>query len=139
MGQSQHIDTILTRNKAARMATILVVDDDYGTAELLEVVLIQGGHDVLLAAGGKRALEMLKTEQPDLMFLDYLMPDMDGAAVLVAMAESPSLQRIPVVLMSSEPEAKVVERCRGHVAFMRKPLRLDHIRAFVERLGTFSM
>ena len=121
------------------MATVLVVDDDYGTAELLEVVLIQGGHDVLVAASGKRALDLLKTEQPDLMFLDYLMPDMDGAAVLANMAASPALQRIPVVLMSSEPEAKVIERCRGHVAFMRKPLQLDHIRAFVERLGMSSM
>ena len=116
------------------MALVLVVDDEFGITELFDAILTDEGHRVLTAMNGKRGLEMLAQERPDLVFTDYMMPVMDGAALLSAIAADPGLQGIPVVVMSSMPEATVAERCSGHVAFMRKPFRLTQLTDLAGRL-----
>jgi RecA/RadA recombinase len=52
------------------MATVLVVEDEFGIADLIEAVLEDEGHRILMAANGKQGLEMLAQERPDLVFLD---------------------------------------------------------------------
>ena len=116
------------------MATVLVVDDEFGIAELFDAILTDEGYRVLTAINGRHGLEMLAQERPDLMFLDYMMPVMDGAALLRAMAADPMLHAIPVVVMSSMPEASVAERCSGYAAFLRKPFKLSEVVALTERL-----
>ena len=101
------------------MAVVLVVDDEFGVANLLEDVLQDEGHRVLTASNGRQALERMAAEKPDLIFTDYMMPVMDGAAMLSAMAANPDWKDIPVVLMSSLPEAAVAERCDGYTVFLR--------------------
>ena len=116
------------------MATVLVVDDEFGIAELFDAILTDEGYRVLTAINGRHGLEMLAQERPDLMFLDYMMPVMDGAAMLRAMAADPMLHSIPVVVMSSLREAAVAERCSGYAAFLRKPFKLADVVALAERL-----
>ncbi len=116
------------------METVLVVDDEFGIAELIDAVLADEGHRVLIAMNGRQGLEVLAKEHPGLVFLDYMMPVMDGAAMLRGMAANPSLDGIPVVLMSSVPEATVAERCSGYAAFLRKPFRIAEVVALTERL-----
>ena len=106
------------------MAVVLVVDDEFGVANLLEDVLQDEGHRVLTASNGRQALERMAVERPDLIFTDYMMPEMDGAAMLSAIAADPDLASIPIVLMSSLPEVAVAERCNGYAAFLRKPFRI---------------
>lgn len=119
------------------MATVLVVDDEFGIAELFDAVLTDEGHRVLTAMNGRHGLELLAREQPDLMFLDYMMPVMDGAAMLRAMATDPALPPIPVVMMSSMLEATVAERCSGYATFLRKPFKIAQVVVLAERmLGT---
>ncbi len=116
------------------MALMLVVEDEFGITELLDAVLTDEGHRVLTATNGKQGLEMLAAERPDLVFTDYMMPVMDGAAMLGAMAADPTLRGIPVVMMSSMREVAVAERCAGYVTFMRKPFRLTELLDVVERV-----
>ena len=116
------------------MALVLVVDDEFGITELFDAVLTDEGHRVLTAMNGRQGLEMLAQERPDLVFTDYMMPVMDGAALLSAIAADPGLRGIPVVMMSSMPEATVAERCSGYVTFMRKPFRLTQLTDLAERL-----
>lgn len=116
------------------MGVVLVVDDEPGIAELIRDVLADEGHQVLTAANGSRGLEALGREAADLVFLDYMMPVLDGAGMLRGMAERPQLLAIPVVMMSSMPEPVIRDRCRGHVAFLRKPFRIAEIVAMTERL-----
>ena len=89
---------------------------------------------MLSASNGRQALERMAVTQPDLVFLDYMMPRLDGAGVLRAMAEDPSLQGVPVVMMSSMPEATVAERCKGYAVFMRKPFRVAELVRLTGRL-----
>jgi len=118
------------------MATVLVVEDEFGIADLIEAVLEDEGYRVLIAANGKQGLEMLAEERADLILLDYMMPVMDGAALLRSIAADPSLHDIPVVVMSSLPEATVAERCVGYTAFMRKPFKITDVVRLAERLIT---
>jgi CheY-like chemotaxis protein len=116
------------------VAVVLVVDDEFGVASLLEDVLQDEGHRVQTASNGRQGLERMIVEKPDLVFTDFMMPVMDGAAMLSAMAANADLKGIPVVLMSSLPEAAVAERCNGYASFLRKPFRIFDIPEIVRAL-----
>ena len=76
------------------MATVLVVDDEFGVAELFDAVLTDEGHRVLTAMNGRDGMAVLATERADLIFLDFMMPVMDGAAMLGALSTDPNLRRL---------------------------------------------
>lgn len=116
------------------MATVLVVDDEFGVAEVLQAILEDEGHRVVTAIHGRAALERMAEERPHLILSDYMMPVMDGAALLAAVAGHPRLSGIPVVLMSSLPEPSIAAHAPGYAAFVRKPFRVDEVLAVVERL-----
>ena len=106
------------------MSLVLVVDDEFGILRLLEDVLTDEGHDVLVAVNGKQALERAAEKRPDMVLTDYMMPVMDGAELIKALAVDPVLAGVPVVMMSSLPEAVVAERCPSYTAFVRKPFKI---------------
>jgi CheY-like chemotaxis protein len=113
---------------------VLVVDDEFGIAELIDAVLTEEGYRVLTAMNGRQGLATMAKEHPDLVFLDYMMPVMDGADVLRAMARDPTIDGVPVVLMSSMPEALVAERCAGYAVFMRKPFKIAEVMTLAQKL-----
>ena len=119
------------------MRTVLVVDDEFGTVEVLVAALEDAGFRVLTAPNGRRALERLEENKPDLVISDFMMPLMDGAAMVVAMRANPSFRDIPVVMMSAAPEAALRKHLDGYVAFLRKPFRipslLEIVRSVFER------
>ena len=116
------------------MATVLVVDDEFGIAELFEAILTDEGHRVLTAVNGKHGLEVLAQEPADLIFLDYMMPVMNGAAMLAALSADPTSRRVPVIMMSAVLEARGAERCPGYSAFLHKPFRIGQVVALTNRL-----
>ena len=106
------------------MAVILVVDDEIGIANLLTDVLSDEGHRVLVAVNGREALKRAEEERPDLVITDYMMPVMDGAQLIKAMADQPDLREVPVFLMSSAPEPAIQDKCSGYARYVRKPFRI---------------
>lgn len=119
------------------MRTVLVVDDEFGTVEVLVAALEDTGYRVLTAPNGRRALERLEENKPDLVISDFMMPLMDGAAMVAAMRANPSFRDIPVVMMSAAPEAALRKHLDGYEAFLRKPFRipalLEIVRSVLER------
>jgi len=113
--------------------TVLVVDDEYGTVEVLVAALEDAGYRVLTAANGRRALERLEENKPDLVVSDFMMPLMDGAALVEAMRSNPEYRDIPVIMMSAAPESALRKRLDGYVAFLRKPFRAS---ALLERIDS---
>jgi CheY-like chemotaxis protein len=78
-------------------------------------------------------LELLGKRQPDLVLLDFMMPIMDGPAMLKAMNEDPVYRHVPAVVMSSLPESAVAEAARGmYAAFLRKPFKLAAVMNIVK-------
>jgi CheY-like chemotaxis protein len=116
------------------MATVLVIDDEFGIVDVLETILTEEGYRVLTACNGKQGLVRLSEEKPDVILLDLMMPILSGGGMLRAMASQPTHQRIPVIMMSGLSEESVAERCKGYAAFLHKPFRAAAVLSTVARV-----
>jgi adenylate cyclase len=115
--------------------TILVVDDIPENVRLLEAVLIPRGYQVLTATSGEQALELLKTEEPDLVLLDVVMPGLDGYAVCRHLRENEETAMLPVIMVTSSigPEkTKAIEA--GADDFIPKPFNHGELLTRVKSL-----
>ena len=83
---------------AVTSGTVLIIDDDQATRDLLERDFFGQGYEVLHAAGGREGLRIAKAARPDVITLDIIMPDLDGWSVLKALKDDPELCEIPVIL-----------------------------------------
>lgn len=119
------------------MAGVLIVEDDEPTREVLADLLTDAGYAVLTAPNGKPALERLRTHPMGLVvLLDLMMPEMDGYALLQAVAADSSLAtRHAYILMSATIKTlplRVVELLRQlHLSSLQKPLDIDEVLAVV--------
>jgi CheY-like chemotaxis protein len=116
------------------MATVLVVDDEFGIVDVLETILTDEGYRIITASNGRQGLVRLAEEKPDVILLDFMMPILGGAEMLREMAAVPAHQRIPVIIMSSLGEQAVAERCKGYAAFLHKPFRAAAVLSTVARV-----
>lgn len=109
----------------SELTTVLIVEDEFAIAELLEMALADEGYRVLTAGNGRQGLQRLaEGPRPDLIISDYMMPILDGADMLRTMRETQLQRDIPCIVMSSIPEANVQKRLGDYAAFVRKPFQL---------------
>ncbi len=105
------------------MAIILVVDDEPDIRNLARLLLSAAGHEVRLASDGAEALVSIDKERPDVILLDVSMPVMDGFQVLGKLRADPETAGIPVVLVTTLPQAKgeYAGRELGVTHYLTKP------------------
>ncbi len=121
------------------MALVLVVDDEFAIAELLGAMIEDEGHEAVIAHSGMMALTVLDARVPDVVFTDTKMPVMNGPALVRAMLADARLSRVPVVAMSSLPQAEVGPDYPGYMAFLAKPFRIiDVVRTLKQVLASQS-
>ncbi|GGJ89309.1 response regulator [Pseudomonas matsuisoli] len=82
------------------MTTILIVDDEYLIADILGYALEDEGYMVAKASNGRKGLEVLDRERPELVITDFMMPVMDGLEFARAIRARPQLANLPIILMS---------------------------------------
>src|SRR5579862_9799258 len=116
------------------MKTIVIVDDEFGLADVLDATLYDAGYRVFTASNGAQGLEVIAEHPPDLVILDYMMPLLDGPATLRAMRGDPRWAATPVVMVSAMPESAVRARCPGYSAFLRKPFPFEALLAVLARI-----
>ena len=124
------------RNGMPTEAHILVVDDSATIRAVLGKMLSQDGHVVLKAADGEAALAMARAELPDLIFLDIVMPGMNGFSVLRALRRDPLTHDIPIVMISGNLQATeqfYVQRF-GADDFMKKPFGRGEVFVRIQHL-----
>ena len=80
---------------------ILIVDDDPDLVEAVSSILESKGYDVVAAYGGVEGLEKARTERPDLIVLDVMMPDKDGYQVCKELKADPECRSIPILLLTA--------------------------------------
>jgi putative two-component system response regulator len=118
------------------MGTVLVVDDLAANARLLESLLAPDGHTLRTAGNGAEALRMVRSEHPDLVLMDVMMPHVDGLEACQAIKQDPSTCLIPVVLVTSLDDS--ASRIRGIEAgaddFVSKPFNAPELLARVRSL-----
>ena len=83
------------------MAKILIVDDDPDLVEAVSIILESKGYEVAAAYDGEEGLQKVKTERPDLIVLDVMMPGKDGYTVCKELKGDPASASIPVLLLTA--------------------------------------
>ncbi len=118
------------------MTKVLVVDDEAPIRLLCRVNLEAEGMDVLEASNGEAGLELARTERPDLILLDVMMPAMDGWQVAEQLIEDGVTSHIPIVFLTARAELR--DRARGlelgGVEYITKPFNPLDLAAVVTRL-----
>jgi two-component system response regulator VicR len=116
---------------------ILCIEDEPQMIDLIRLILETGGYQVVAAQGGEEGLEMMRSEQPDLILLDIMMPEMDGGDVYHRMQQEPALIQIPVIVVTAKaaPIDKVLWMNVAQVDdYVTKPFGPDDLLTSVERV-----
>lgn len=123
------------------MAKILVVDDDPDQVESITVMLESRNYEVVAAYGGVEGLEKVKSENPDAVILDVMMPDKDGYHVCSELKSDPAYRDIPILLLtavvSNIPTTTYTHRMGMETEaddYVDKPVEVEEIVSRVERL-----
>lgn len=88
---------------------ILIIDDDQLTSTTWALGLKSAGYDVINATNGQDGINQAKSQKPDLILLDQIMPDMLGNAVLGTLKQDPETTSIPVMLISNYNENEMMK------------------------------
>jgi DNA-binding response OmpR family regulator len=118
---------------------ILIVDDDLDTLRLAGLMLQKQGFAIAAAGNGRQALLMAKSEQPDLILLDMMMPDMDGVEVTRRLRADEETRDIPIIMFTAKTQ--VQDKLQGFEAgvddYLTKPTQprelLAHVKAVLAR------
>ncbi len=117
-----------------RPARVLIVEDDDGIRDLVDLVLSSAGYEILTASDGAAALQVIGTVRPDLVLLDMRMPVMDGWTFARELRARHG-HRIPVVVVTAAEDVRLRAREVDADAWLGKPFDVDTLLATVGRLA----
>jgi DNA-binding response OmpR family regulator len=108
---------------------VLVVDDEPDIVEIVKTNLEGAGFDIVVAYNGSEALARVRSDSPDLVILDVLMPEMDGWDVLRAIELDPEIAGLPVIMLTSKTEDADILRglVEGAVEYFTKPFYPENL------------
>lgn len=112
--------------------SIMVVDDDDDVRRMLCVILEGEGYNTVAAADGVEALERMRVDPPSLVFVDLMMPRMDGAHLIRSMNGDAGLSHIPIAIMSGQTTAPADAVALAKARLM-KPVELEDVLSLASR------
>jgi DNA-binding response OmpR family regulator len=86
------------------VARILAVDDSPTILEMIKAILVAGGYEVITAADGQEALNMARSEKPELILLDVMLPKLDGYRVCRLLKFDQNYKHIPIIMLTAKTE-----------------------------------
>lgn len=118
------------------MVRILLVEDEASLRRLIEYALQTRGYEVVVAADGRQGLDKARSESPDLILLDMVMPEMGGMEVLSALKKDARLKDIPVLIVTASAQKGDAEKAMGMGAagYLIKPFHVPTLYDRVEEL-----
>ena len=122
---------------AIRAFTVMVIDDSKTIRRSAETLLRKEGFDVVMAVDGFEALSKIADHEPDLIFLDVMMPRLDGYQTCALIKHHRVFRHTPVVMLSSKDG--LFDRARGRVVgsdhFITKPFTREELLAVIQHYG----
>ncbi len=122
-------DLQMPQSDAAPRLKVLVIDDSQTIRRSAETLLSAAGYAVVTAADGYEALAQVADENPDLIFIDIMMPRLDGFQACALIKRNPRYAATPVVMLSSKDG--LFDRARGRLAgadeYLTKPFTRDEL------------
>ena len=100
---------------------VLIIDDDRDIVDAMEAILSLEEYVVPHAYNGKSGIEKVKEERPDVILLDYMLPDMTGKDVVRSLKEDDEVKNIPIIIVSAARDIKEVARQLDVVSVLEKP------------------
>lgn len=118
------------------MERVLIVDDNRASRDLIRAILKTVPCDIIEAADGREALNLMQQQRPDLVLLDVDMPGLDGLAVVKHIREDTSLADLPVVAVTAFAMEGDREKgmAAGFTEYLTKPVRAALLRQQVQQL-----
>jgi class 3 adenylate cyclase len=115
----------------AELGSMLIVDDIEANRDILSRRLQRQGHTVVAAENGRKAIDLLKEQQFDLVLCDIMTPEMNGYQVLEHIKADPALRHIPVIMISALDDIDSVARCieLGAEDYLFKPFNPTLLKA----------
>lgn len=116
------------------MATIVIAEDEFLLADMLEFMLQDAGHAVMTAPHGVAALELIREQKPDLLITDFMMPLMTGLELAKSVRTSPEHADLPIILVSGAQGSIGRAHPKIFNAVLDKPYNVDVLLSTVESL-----
>lgn len=116
-------------------ATILVVDDEPYMIRLLQHHIERAGYRMVKATNGREALELIRSEPPQLVIMDVMMPEINGLEVLAEIRKQAATKDLPVIIMTANAQRFTREEAvsAGVSAFLTKPFSPTQLMGEVRR------
>lgn len=120
---------------------ILVVDDEVELIKAMQLILGQAGYEVIVANDGQEGLEKAKSQEPDLIVLDLMLPKMDGHKVCGLLKSDTKHNKIPIIIFSAKAQQEDVQISKeiGADAYITKPFDPPVLLAKIEELLSKSL
>jgi twitching motility two-component system response regulator PilG len=120
--------------------SVLIVEDSPTTQKVISMVLARKGYACRKATSGREAIQAMKSQLPDLVLLDTMLPDMDGYSVLSQMQQIEKMNKIPVVMLTAKTSATDRQKglASGAVAYLTKPFDPDKLLSTVAQYASVS-
>ena len=118
------------------MPKILVVDDDHVFIELMRTLLKSNGYEVITAGEGREGLGKTRTERPDLIILDVVMPVMDGYTMLKEVRKDEQIKNTPIIFCTGKAQKDYIQLSQGMDVdlYMTKPVDSTSLLAKIDEL-----
>lgn len=115
---------------------VLIADDEAHMLRVAELALRRGGYTLLIARNGREAVEITRTEKPNLIVMDVQMPVLDGLNALREIKADPATASIPVIMLTARGHTLARSEAEGSGAamFITKPFSPNQLLADVQRL-----
>ena len=119
---------------------VLIVDDEIQLVELLKFRLESNGYEIVSAVNGKEGIEKIKSEKPDLVLMDIMMPEMDGYTAIRELREKEETKKIPIIIVSGKGDMIVQIKKRikdltldgGSIEYILKPFEAVELLAKID-------
>lgn len=117
-------------------ARVLIAEDEANLVESLTFILSREGHEVFSVADGEAALQRLRSDPPDLLILDVMLPRRNGFELLKVLRGDPALKPLPVIVLTAKTQAhdRQMAEAIGVQAYVTKPFSNQDIVALVKAL-----
>ncbi len=118
------------------MATVLIVDDSPTQLHTLKTMVEGIGHDVITAENGAEGVERAKSDQPDLILMDVVMPDLNGFQATRSISRDSETSHIPVILVTTKDQEtdRVWGMRQGAKAYLTKPVNAKELQSVMSEV-----
>ena len=117
-----------------KKATILIIDDDSGIGEMLQMLLEMEGHDVSVSENANEAEKLIKEKNVDLVILDMLISGVNGTEVCAKIRADKEIAKTPILMMSALHDAGPKCKSAGANDFIAKPFEIEDLKMKIEEV-----